>query len=938
MEGTPTTTLIGRDDDLGAVTELLDRLVAPDDDMAAEGPGHEGRRPGGGALIFVGEPGIGKTALLQAGFAAAQGRGLHVLHGHGSESERHLPFAVLFDLVHPILDHGRALSPVHRTSLSQAFGLEPSTQPVEPFFVALAALELVVEAATPRPLVLVVDDAHTVDQPSRDVIAFIARRLAAERVALLLATRPDAAIELAASVPDTGIVLRTLRTLDLEQSRRLVHLNERRLPRGVEQAVLRQADGNPLALLELPRALRGAGGLDVDWTHDRAPLTSRLEMSFAARLDDLGPVTRTLLAILSVNDSNLLSEAAAALALSAGRELLHSDITPAVRAGLVTSDGTLVGFRHPLVRSAVWQATPVTERASAHEALARVTAADPDRSVWHRACASLQPDEALAQALEAAALRALTRGAPGTTVQWLERAAELSREDRRAQRLLRAAEVAFELGRPMTVRRLMQQAQVPGLGAAERARLLWLEGAFDDGTPGDADGVRRLIASAASARDRGEPDLAIHLLHGAATRCWWGEPGLDVRSALVDTAASLPLEAGDPRYLATVSVAGDFDRHGEVLTSVARWAERDTVTALQLGSLARAAFVTADFDRVLTFCSPALIELRRQGRLGSLAQVLVFQSFAAMYTGRWDITRVAADEARRLAEETQQPVWLACAILGQANLAALRGESEAAHSVLKEAERIAVLTGNGALLNGVLLSRGFAELGRERPAEAYAHLRRMTDRTDAAFHRTQRAWAVDYLAEAAVGCGETDDARGILASLEEEIGGARSPGVIRAVSYAHALLAPEEEAAARFADAYDLGATASPWYRARLDLARGSWLRRHRQVTASRTHLQSAFYTFEALHAQGWARRAARELRAGGAKEALTAEVPRADLSPQEWQIAQLAAAGLSNRDIGQQLYLSHRTVASHLYRIFPKLGITSRTQLHAYLQERQEL
>jgi DNA-binding CsgD family transcriptional regulator len=214
----------------------------------------------------------------------------------------------------------------------------------------------------------------------------------------------------------------------------------------------------------------------------------------------------------------------------------------------------------------------------------------------------------------------------------------------------------------------------------------------------------------------------------------------------------------------------------------------------------------------------------------------------------------------------------------------------------------------------------------------------MTVRTDAAFHRTQRAWAVDYLAEAAVGCGETDDARGILTLLEDEIGDARAPGVVRAVTYAHALLAPVDQAGARFADAYALGVTASPWYRARLDLAHGSWLRRHRQVTASRPHLQSALYTFEALQAQGWARRAARELRAGGAREALAVEVPQADLSPQEWQIAQLAAAGLSNRDIGQQLYLSHRTVASHLYRIFPKLGITSRTQLHSYLQQRQQV
>jgi ATP/maltotriose-dependent transcriptional regulator MalT len=372
-----------------------------------------------------------------------------------------------------------------------------------------------------------------------------------------------------------------------------------------------------------------------------------------------------------------------------------------------------------------------------------------------------------------------------------------------------------------------------------------------------------------------------------------------------------------------------------VLEAVAWWGEQNGVTALQLGALARAAFVTGDFDRVLAFCGPASGELRRQGRLGSLAQLLVFQTFAAMYTGRWDITRVAADEARRLAEETQQPVWFACAVLGQANLAALHGESDRAHDVLQDAERVAVYTANGALLNGVLLSRGLAELGRERPADAYAHLRRMMIAGDPAYHRTQRAWAVDYLAEAALACGEVEDARGILRRLDERVAGIPSSGVMRSVSYAHALLATDDEAEATFARAYALAAVTSPWYRARLDLAHGSWLRRHRRAAASRPHLQSALYTFRALSARAWADRAARELRAGGARDAPVPSGPPAELSPQEWQIAQLAAAGLSNRDIGQQLYLSHRTVGSHLYRIFPKLGITSRNQLQGYLETR---
>ncbi|GAB3443288.1 LuxR family transcriptional regulator [Phycicoccus ginsengisoli] len=922
--------LLGRNDELVAIGRLLDGITEP----ASSGTTHSAR---GGTLIFVGEPGIGKTAMLGAAVAAAEERGIPLLRATGAESERHLSFAVLFDLVRPVLTHLGSLSPLHRDALSRAFGLVESTGPVEPFFVALAALELVVEAASDHPVVMAVDDAHAVDQPSRDVIAFIARRLENERAILVVATRPDSAIELAASASDTGITLRTLRALDRATSRELLHLREPDLPAVVEQAVLRQADGNPLALLELPRGLRLTAARGTHLDADRLPLTDRLVMSFAARLDELDPTTRTLLRVVAVNDSNLLSEAAAAVSLETGREVRNSDLTPALEAGLVRIDGPAIVFRHPLVRSAVWMATSDEDRARAHAALARVMAADPDRSVWHRACASDDPDEPVAQALDAAALRALSRGAPGTAVQWLEKAAARSPSGRRrSQRLLRAAELAFELGRPSMVRRLIEEAQALELGPEEEARLGWLEGAFDDGTPGDARGVRRLVTWAVSARDRADPDLAVHLLHGAATRCWWGDPGVDLRAELVAVADSLSLDPRDPRQLATVSVAGDFDRHRGVLEAAAWWGEQDGVTAVQLGALARAAFVTGDFDRVLAFCAPASGELRRQGRLGSLAQVLVFQTFAAMYTGRWDITRVAADEARRLAEETQQPVWFACAVLGQANLAALHGESDRAHDVLKDAERVAVYTANGALLNGVLLSRGLAELGRERPAEAYAHLRRMMVPADPAYHRTQRAWAVDYLAEAALACGEVEDARAILHGLDEHVAGIPSSGVRRSVSYAHALLATDEEAETMFARAYDLEATTSPWYRARLDLAHGSWLRRHRRAAASRPHLQSALYTFEALSARAWADRAARELRAGGSRDAPVPSGPPAELSPQEWQIAQLAAAGLSNRDIGQQLYLSHRTVGSHLYRIFPKLGITSRTQLQGYLQARE--
>ncbi|MFG2966754.1 MULTISPECIES: ATP-binding protein [unclassified Streptomyces] len=907
--------LVGRDADLGLVTGLLDTV-------SDRGRTH----------VIRGEAGIGKTSLLAAAATQARRRDMTVLTARGAESERHLPYAALHDLLRKVLPKADALSEGHREALLGAFGMSVSKQAPERFFVALAALELIADAASAQPLLLIVDDMQWVDAASRDTIEFLARRLDSEPVVLLIASRPVPEDQDRA-LGDPAVGLSVLQGLDPEASRRLLALHAPSLSPVVERRILDEAKGNPLALVELPLALKGhpTGAFDV------LPLTTQLERAFAARLTELGPEARRLLLLAAVNDGDRVRDLDAAAKILAGPGAASDKAVLDIRPDLLKVDGPRVEFRHPLVRSAVWQSATPQERSAAHRALAKALGADPDRRAWHLAAATTGVDEEVAEALDAAAERALERGAPSSAETWLERASELSADDgHRGGRLLRAAEIAFERGRPDSVQQLIDRARALRLDPAAKARLNWLDSAFDDGTPGDVAGVRRLLASAVRARGDGEFDLAADLLVGATIRCWWSEPGQAIRTDVVTTAdsltGSLPLGDADPRLLASWAVGGGFARHRHVVRSLAEWAERDDVDPAATGLLARAAFVSGEFSRALRFTRPALDGLRLQGRLGLLAQVLVLQTFAAMYLGRWDLTGPAAEEAERLAAETRQPVWEACAALGRANLAGLRGQTEEAERLLAKAERVALLSGNEAVINGAQLSHGLIELGRQQPENAFHQLRRMMDEGDHAYHPVQQVWAIDYLAEAAAASENVAEGRTILAGLEPVLDSTPAGGVMRAMYYARVALADDGDAEQLFGEAFEISAAASPWYRARLDLAYGAWLRRGQRMVQARTTLRSALSVFDTLGAAAWSARAGRELRATGLKTKRVRAQGTPQLSSQEWQIARLAAQGLSNREIAQQLYLSHRTISSHLYNIFPKLGITSRAQLREAL------
>ena len=502
--------------------------------------------------------------------------------------------------------------------------------------------------------------------------------------------------------------------------------------------------------------------------------------------------------------------------------------------------------------------------------------------------------------------------------------------------MLAAAELGFELGQPALVGRLLDEAEGLELGPRDRARSVWLRESFSDGVPGEASGVRRLVGCVGEAIQAGDSELALKLLHGAGVRCWWADPGDATRELVVATARRVGAGPADPRVVEILALAAPVDS-GALVAELTASMVRAAPTSSQASDAARqfgfAAHTTGDFQCSFELLGQAGPGLRHQGRLGLLAQVLVVRAWDAIHLGRFDDATRDADEGGRLALETGQPVWTAGSQIAQALLAGVRGDEPLAEALGAQAERAILPLRLGNLLAVLQLARGLAALSAGRYADAYDHLRRMFDPSDVAFNQIEFYAAVGYLAEAAVHAGRRAEARDLMPMLEAL--GKRTPAPLLHVGlgYARAVLADDGDAEGPYAAA--LGkAAAWPFDGARLRLAYGAWLRRRRRVAESRDPLRAARDTFDRLGATPWTDRARRELRASG-ERSLERPIARPEaLSPQELQIARMAADGLSNREIAERLFVSHRTVGSHLYRIFPKLGIVARAELGAALAD----
>ncbi|MDL5159767.1 ATP-binding protein [Actinomycetospora termitidis] len=909
MTTSPDRDLVGRDEELRSLVGRLDAV-------------HEG----GVVLGLVGEPGVGKSALLTALAEHARASGFRVLTARGAPSEAHLPYAALHQLLRPLLSRADRLPERQRESLLAGFAMaDPGA--VNPFFTALAVLELLVDAAADAPVLVGLDDVHRMDPPSVDALAFVARRIGTERIALVRTARPGSL----SADDETGTWIE-VRGLDEDASRTLLATRAPDLAPAIRDRIVRHADGNPLALLELAVALEHGRPADPD---DDLPMTARLERTFVARADELDGAARVVLDMAVLHDGDDLDEvlAAAAIVLPAAGHATAA--RPASDLGLLTVHGGTYQVAHPLIGSALRRAMPADARRSAHLALARVVAADPDRAVLHRAAAAPGPDETLAVELERTAGHAHRRGAVSTALDRLQRAAALSEDPgRRAARLIGAAELGYELGRFAQVEQITAQVARSGLAVRERSRLARLEGVFHDGSRSEPADIRHLVGLARRATTDDDVDLALQLLFGAARRVWWRDPGPAVRDDILRAAHEVTLPADDPRVLAVLGLSESLTVAPAVVHGLEQWPAdahgRPDLAAL----LGVAAFCVGDFGRADTFLSAAVGELREQGRLGLLAETLALRSWAEINTGVFDVSR-SADEARRLAEETGQAVWAATAGVAVAVVEALGGGWDVHHPLLGEAEDTASRTPNASssLLAGAQLARGVAALGAERPEPAYGELHRVFVHADPSCHRVQQLWTISYLADAAVHAGRREEATALLRSSERLAGDSPAVGSSVALEYSRAVLADPTSAEDLFATALDGAGRAYPWHHARLQLAHGSWLRRQRRTAESRAPLRAARAHFDASGIHTWARRADRELRATGERGWRPATRPRERLSPQEAQIAELAARGLSNREIGQRLFLSHRTVGSHLYRVFPKLGITGRGQLAAALE-----
>jgi DNA-binding CsgD family transcriptional regulator len=902
-------------------TSMAPHLVGRDAEVARLHRLVDGVHDTGGAVAVLGEAGVGKSALLRVAVGRARSAGFFVLETTGVESESRLPYAGVHRLLDPVLDRDGSLAPAQRRALVTALGLDEGGTPA-PFLVALAVLNLLSEIAADSPVLVAVDDVQWLDVPTQDALTFVARRVSRDPIVVIGAVRKG----YSAPYLEAGLAELDIGPLDNQSALELLARRAEDLCPADRERILRASSGNPLALVELPAAWRAAPGQGAD---DFLPLTARLQRAFAARIPDLPPATRDALLVAAIDDRDELPEILAASAKLTGNSVGVDDLDSAVVAGLLRFDELRVRFRHPLMRSAILEAESMTRRQQAHGALASVLDADPHRRTWHRAHAIVDPDDDVADELDACHRAALCRGSVLAATWALERSAQLTTEPtKRARRLLTAAEHAFDLGRPDTVDHLLDNATRSPLSELDQARMAWLREIFNDGVPGDAARVVELCDIAKRSADAGDTDLALNLLLAGALRCWWAEPGPEARARVVEVATALRDVEDDPRYSAAIAVA-------EPILGAAAVSERLSAVVLEtvvdpnaLRLLGAAAHAIGDPVRCVDFAGRAEAALREQGRFGLLTHVLILPILDLIQMGDWSGAAVRAAEGRRYAEETRQPMWATAIMSGAGLLAALRGDTEHALAVADEVQAIASRRRLNGLLAHVELTRGAAWITRGHYAEAYDALRRLFDPADPAFHVVDRFHGLMGLAEAAAHAGSVDDARSIVAGLELEAKVTPSPALHIGLSYARAVLAPDNEAEGLFSAALRQELVRWPLARARLELAYGSWLRRHRRSAESRRLLRSARTTFEQIGSEWWAEQARAALRAAGERTEARVAGLHDVLSPQEFQIAQLAAEGLSNKQIGERLYMSHRTVGSHLYRIFPKLDITSRAQL----------
>jgi len=804
----------------------------------------------GQAVVIIGDPGIGKSALLAAAGEAARTAGFRVLTAVGIESEAQLPFAGLHQMLKPVLDTAQQLPPSHRDTLLSAFGLAEGPRP-ELFLVAVAAVNLLAAAASEQPIAVLADDVQWLDPPSHQAFAFIAHRVGPYPVAVIGAIRTG----YAGPYVEAGFRRLDVRGVDAAAAREILRVHAGTLSDANRRRIQQEAEGNPLALLELPAAWQQADVGGAQWP----TLPARLERAFAGRMAELPALARDAVLVAAIDPVSDLTEILDAVRVFTKSPADAKVLDPAAEAGLLRIESRQVQFRHPLVRSGVLQAASLARRQAANAALAEVLDHEPYRRTWHKAQSILGPDDRIADELEANVAIALSRGGVMSAIRDLERSAQLTSSSAvRGHRLLKAAEHAFGLGRADLMSQLIAAAARTRLSELDWARMQWLREIFNDGVPGDATRVLELCDIARTSAQAGDPDLALNLLLGGALRCWWADTGPVARAEVVAATRELRGQERDPRYVAALAVAEPVLQCGPVLRMLAHSAADEVADADALRLIGMAAHAVGDTVRSVDFLGRAEIMLREEGRMGLLSHVLSMLIADRLELGDWD--RAGADEGERLARETGQPIWrtgtLFCDALGHA----FRGQSEKALAYAAEVELIANRHRLNDMLSCVQRVRGAALASVGDHEGAYRELRRVFDTADPSFHQRERYGAVMFLADAAVSAGHVGEARDIIAGLEDVATRAPSPMLRVHLTYARAVLADGVTAATAYAALMGQDLSRWPFARARAALAYGRWLGNQGHLTRSREALRSAEQDFRSIGAAPWAAQAVQAL------------------------------------------------------------------------------
>jgi DNA-binding CsgD family transcriptional regulator len=906
-------TLVGRAHECALIDELL-----------------MGARAGeSGSLVIRGEPGIGKTALLE--YAAAGAGGMQVLTTVGIEAEADLAFAGLYGLLRPILGHLGGVPRLQAEALSGALGLTPSTGS-ERFLVAAAVLGLLAEAADKQPVLCLIDDAHWLDTPSSEALVFAARRFRAERVAMLFAAR----VGDPRAFESPGLLELDLVGLDNEAALTLLSDRSEPIASSVRQGLLRESSGNPLALLELPTALSAEQRAGREQLPDPIPLTSRVQAAFAARIERLPRPTQALLLVAALDDAG-----DAATLLRAGDRLgVTTDaLEPAETAGLVRPTAHGLEFRHPLVRAAVIGSATLAQRQRTHAALAAALGGDEhaDRRVWHRALATLTPDENVAAALDAAARRSQLRGGHSSAASAFERAAELSdTEPSRGRRLCLAAEAAWEAGQVDRARSLVGRS-LPRANGAARVRLLALSGAIDGRSGRLPDAVSILVSGIEASDDH---SLSLHMLREA---CEFAVYAADFgqAAALSEKAALLqPVSDEDHFIVAAFSavaaeLSGDYARAAALSTEAIERAKqledpRCLITA------AIAAGRVGIWGDGLQHASRAVSIARERAQLTILPYALQAQASQLLARSEFDRCYAAAAEGRQLALDIGQPWAAGWNLVNLATVSVVRGHEEEALAHAEELQAFVSRSGANLLRGQIGRALGLLDLTLGRPHEALERLHGALGAAAPVAFGTGPLVVLGPLdaAEAAARSNRLGEIAGYVHAYAEWVDRCPHPGRVALLARLRAIL-DEPGAEQHFVRALELGSALSPFELGRTELLYGEWLRRQRRRVDARPHLRAALELFEQLAVGPWEERARAELRASGEtirrRELSTLE----ELTPQELQIARLVAEGMTNREIAAQLILSPRTIDYHLRKVFTKLRITSRSDLaHMRLAE----